>query len=730
MPARENLILMPSWTIWALYALTVVAFGIMAWGLWHRVRVYRMGRRAGRTAHWTVGLRRFAAQVLGQRRTARKRVAGPMHLMLFYGFVALLIGTSLVALDYDVFEPLGAKLLQGDFYLAFEVVLDLFGVALIVGVMVAAWRRTFVRPRALKTRPTDRTALWMLGVLGITGFLLEGLRLHLRPVPWGEWSVVGHGLAGLYDAVGVPRSEGSRGAYVALWWFHSLLTLGLIAMVPFTKMVHLFTTSANIALPEVARAPGHLAMPFDLRELMARDDIDEEALIIGADAPAKLTWRQLLMADACTNCGRCEEACPATDAGRPLSPRVLIQDVNHAAFAAARVPPAFGWQASAGPGAMGPDAWAAYEDAAEAAPANAPTLGTVIDEATLWSCVTCRNCEEACPVFIEHVGIIMDMRRHLTTEGRVSGHQRNLLKSVERHENPWGRTDRLAWTEGLAAQGVKVHEVSELGDAKSLDVVYWVGCAAASDPRNQQIARSLARILDAAGLRWAILGREEACTGDPARRLGEEGRFQELALQNIETFDRYAIKRVVASCPHCFNTLKNEYPDLGWAHAEVLHHTELIDRLVAEGRLRLEATPEVRSVAYHDSCYLGRHNRVFDAPRRVLQAIPGLEVREVEGRCRENGRCCGAGGANLWYEVEETRRINHQRLEELVGTGAAGVASNCPFCLIMFEDARLALAPETPTLDVAELVAASLPAAGDAAPPAPDEEAPAATAGR
>ncbi len=704
MPARENLIFMPAWTMPVLYLLFAAALAVMTYGLWARVAVYRTARKAVRIVPWRARFRALVRSVLAQEETTRKKFAGPMHAALFYGFLALFVGTVLVGIDYDLLEPFGRRLLSGSFYLVFELVLDLLGLAFVVGLVMAVFRRVVLRPTALVNRRGDAWALALLGVIAVTGFLLEGLRLHLAPVEWARFSPLGATIARTLEAVRMPASQPVRELYVGLWWFHAAASLALIAAIPFTKMIHLLTTTANVMTQTDRVAPGQLSKPFDLRELMARETLEEGAFHLDADRPGDLGWKHLLMADACTNCGRCEEVCPATAAGRPLSPRVLIQDVDHAAFFAAVVPPAFGRAASEGPGAAGPEAWARY------AP-NGPMLGAVIREETLWACVTCRACEEACPVAIEHVGLIVDMRRDLVMNGRIDPHQQQMLSNTERKRNPWGDVDRMAWT--ALAEGVRIRQLSELSAAEldALDLVYWVGCASASDPRAQRIAAALARILDAAHLSWAILGREELCTGDPARRLGDEARFQELALENVERLGRYPICRVVATCPHCFNTLKNEYRDFGFADAEVLHHTELIEELIATGRIELERGVLDR-VAYHDACYLGRHNGVYEAPRRVLGAVPGLEILEVEGGCREHGRCCGAGGANMFFEVEERTRMNHLRLDELLSTGARSVASNCPFCTIMFEDAKLQLAPDTETYDVAEIVAASLAPAG------------------
>lgn len=720
-PARENLIFLPepTLTMIVLYILFAVSLGVMLWGFWQRYQVYKMGRKHGHMPHWKTSLKDVMALVLGQSRTRRKKLAGPMHSAIFYGFIALFIGTILVGIDQDIAVPLGYKLLDGAFYLWYEVTLDVFGAFFIAGVLVAAYRRTFIKPKALKTRTTDKYALWIFGIIGITGYLIEALRLYLKPVEWGPWSVVGWTMRPMYGAFNVDPSPygGGEHLYFGLWWFHAVLVFVFIAMIPFTKLVHIFTATANAATRTQKVAPGRLSKPFDLMELVEKGEFEFE---MGAGKPADFTWKQLLMVDSCTNCGRCEEVCPATAAGRPLSPRVLVQDINHAAFAGRNVPPAFGREASEGPGAMGEEAWLEYEtscrqDRGDGKPlGHAPILDKVVNADTLWACTTCRACEEACPVVIEHVGLIVDMRRQLMMEGKAKKHQRETIEKMATAKNPWGlpSSDRMQWTKGLESVGVKVHELSELGNADELDVVFWVGCSGASDPRNMRISQAMARILDHAGLKWAVLGKEETCNGDPARRMGEEGRFQELAFENIAKFDAYNIKRVVTICPHCFNTLKNEYPDLGWKDATVEHHTVFIDRLIREGRIKPEVDVGVGTVAYHDSCYIGRHNGIFEEPRRVLNSLPGLKVVEVPEWNAEKGRCCGAGGANMFYEVPEQDRMSNIRLRELNEQKADGVASNCPFCMTMFEDAKANVNPDTKLNDIAELVAASLPPKG------------------
>ncbi len=714
-PERENLIFMHDGAMIGLYTLLAISLAIMIWGFWQRIKVYRMGRKAENLPSVWTGFKDLLSLAVGQSKTRSKPLAGPAHSAIFYGFIMLLIGTTLVAIDMDITRPIfGFALLSGQFYLWFELFLDVFGVLFIAGILVMAWRRTFIRPRSLKTRTTDKYALWIFGIIGVTGYMLTALRIHIEPNPFVQWNAVSYQLAPFWAIVGIPTGAANSGVhfYWGVWWFHALLVFVFIALIPFTKLVHIFTTTANVATQTQRPAPGKLHTPFDLMAMVEKGEFEFE---MGIEKPSDLTWKQLMMVDSCTNCGRCEDECPATAAGRPLSPRVLIQDLNHAAFAGAPVPPAFGREASTGPGAMGQEAWSEYEtackkDRGDGKPVgHQPILGNVVNEETLWACTTCRACEQACPVQIEHVGLITDMRRQLTQEGRVKKNQREMLEKSATAKNPWGlpASERMDWAKGLEKVGIKVHELSDVGSAKELDVVFWVGCSGASDPRNRSITQAMAKILAASGISWAVLGREESCSGDPARRIGEEGRYQELAQENIQKFKQYDIQKVVTTCPHCFNTLKNEYPDLGWEGAEVMHHTEYIERLLSQGKIRPEKDTGIGELAYHDSCYIGRHNGIYDAPRKVLEQLPGVKLKEPK-KTREKGRCCGAGGANMWYEVEEADRMSNIRMRELADTGAETVASNCPFCMTMFEDAKTNVNENLKTQDLAELVAMSL----------------------
>jgi Fe-S oxidoreductase len=429
---------------------------------------------------------------------------------------------------------------------------------------------------------------------------------------------------------------------------------------------------------------------------------------VGVATIRDFTWKDRLSFDACTNCGRCEAQCPAWAAGRPLSPRKLIQDLKA-------------------------EMWRDYREGGDAKPlARNGDVGSALSETTLWSCTTCRACVTACPVDIEHVDHIVQMRRSLVMESRLDEHQQRLLVNLTNAGNPYGfpASDRPNWTAKLPP-GVAVPTMAERqASGKPPEWLWWVGCSGSYDPRNQDVTRAVATLLNAAGVDFAILGAEERCNGDPARRMGEEGRFQQSVMENMTTFQQYGVTKFIAQCPHCFSTLQNEYKEFG-ATLEVVHHTQLLERLIADGKLPLKEAAELK-ITYHDSCYLMRHNGVADAPRNVLRkANNGLPVLEMV-QSRETGLCCGAGGANMWYEVkDEKERINVIRAKQAADTGADTVATACPFCLTMMTDGLSLTGQEgkMQARDLAEILLDHLDWTPPAPPAPPVQETPAEVGG-
>ncbi len=667
---------MPAGTDVIMYSLVVIFGVIFLWGSYRRLKSYGM-------EHPVSDL--FAALIsryddllrdaLFQGRVVRDRKAGLMHLAIYVGAGILLIGTLLVGLDYDILRPFThqvSTVLTGDFYLFYKVALDAFGVVFIAGVLIALFRRGVAKPSQIgKKRGYVLTLLGLL-YLGITGYLLEALRLDLKPVSWDYTSWVGVRLAYFFGpgSLNIPVDTALL-AYQVIWWSHAIITFTIVALIPFTNLLHIFTSTANIILSPVPYTPrGMMTTPFKLEELEAKGNFDVQ---MGVRTMKQFDWRQKLGLDACTDCGRCEEACPANAAGTPLSPRRVVQNLKGELY----------HPRTAKDGGLVP---------------------VIVTEDELWACTTCNACIEACPVNISPVGYILELRRNLVFEGKLDRNKSTLLQNVMRLKNSFGlsASDKEAFVNELRQMGVPT-----LAEKPYVEYLYWIGCASFADPRSQTIVRSMVRILKHAGVSFGILGMEEGCTGDPARRLGEESRYQEIALENRDVFKKYGTKKIIAHCPHCFNTFKNEYSEFG-ASLEVIHHTQLIEKLMQEGKIHL-SKPLPQTVTLHDSCYMGRTNGIFDAPREILKGIPEIKLVEMP-RNRENSFCCGAGGCNVWYSVPRTQRESVIRLREALDTKAGVMAVECPYCLQMFQDAVRVEGKEQsfPVKDVAQIIAESI----------------------
>ncbi|PYO02435.1 MAG: hypothetical protein DMD91_03890 [Candidatus Rokuibacteriota bacterium] len=655
-PFRDTFWNVPAWAQIALYVGAVLALATFAYGMWQRITLWRAGKPENRFDHLPQRLKQVAVQALAQARTLSQAYPGVMHAIMFWGFLALFMGTALATIDYDITLPLfGYKLLKGDFYLVYETVLDLFGLFFVVGLGMAVWRRFVVRPH--RVDPTARFAavLTLLFVINVTGFIMEAARLAVVQPAWARWSPVGYALGKAMLAAGL--SEGAlRATHLAVWIFHAVLALGFIAVIPYSYFVHLLTTPLNIFFAKLTPR-GEIPIIANI----------EEAEALGISKLEEFSWKRRLDFDACVECGRCQEVCPAYLSGTALSPKQIIVKLKRHLHGEL-------------PG---------------------PIHGELIKPEELWACTTCMACVQECPAFIDIVDTIIDLRRYLTlSEGALPSTAPQSLQNIQRAGNPWGlpAAERLAWAEGL--------DVPVLEEGKEVEYLYWVGCSASYDRRNQAIARAVVKILKAAGVSFAVMA-EERCHAEVGRRLGEEYLYQTVAQENVENLNRYGVRKVVTHCPHCFNTIKNEFPQLGGRY-DVIHHSVLIEELIAAGRIkptkRLDA-----SVVFHDSCYLGRYNGIVEAPRNAARAIPGLHVIDPP-RSRQRGLCCGGGGGHMWMEVKSDKRVNIIRVEELLATKASVVGTACPFCLAMVDLGRKVKgAEETLAVkDVSELVAESL----------------------
>lgn len=629
---------------WVMYLLLVPTVIIGAYGIYRRVSLWRLGQPAARFDRPLARARRLFEHAAAQRRTARNAFAGIFHRLITYGFIVLLIATTVVALDYDF----GTTIMRGSFYLYFQsFTVDVFGALVMVGVGMAAVRRLISKPAKLVYSSEATCILVVIFVLCLQGFLLEGWRIAATKDVWGVWSPIGYIFAQMSAAT---MSESAMiVAHKFFWWFHLVSVYGFLAWVPYTKMMHIITAPLNIYTASLVPIGGTLK-PIDF----------DKAEKFGVNSLADFTWKDLLDLDSCTECGRCTEVCPANTVGKSLSPRDIILDLQ------------------------GMMRGAEASDNAQSAARNTQFVLPIIKQGlatapeNLWQCTTCAACVEACPVFIDQMPKIVDMRRFLVMEeAEFPQTMQDAIGSLESRGHPFRGTQftRLDWMGDL--------DIPQMTDVKDAEVLFWVGCGGALIERNQKVTRATAELLKEAGVKFAILGREEKCTGDVARRIGNEFLFESLATENIAKLNDYNVKTIVTSCPHCFNTFRNEYPHLGGTY-EVFHHSEFLNRLVEQGRLKPMKQTD-KSITFHDPCYLGRQNDVFDAPRALVQISSNRKPVEM-ARSREKSFCCGGGGGMSFVDEPADKRVNQERAREILETGADTVAVGCPFCMTMLED--------------------------------------------
>lgn len=619
-------------TLGPMYLLFAAAVAALVYGFRKRLSVYRLGQPLDRTDQPGERIRDMLKNVLLQTKVARVEGAGVAHALFFWSFFALVIGTTLIVLQADFSDLLfDIKFLKGNFYLVFSLVLDLAGllaILMLVGLLV---RRYLFTPEGLITKRDDALMHGLLLAILVTGFVIEGARMAATELgtPLAGWSPVGLAVATLIKGLGEP---GLKALHVGLWWLHLLLALGFIAAIPYTKFRHLVTTSANAFFAD--RGPTGKLTSLSLE--------DESVEKFGANELGDLRWKDIFDADACTLCKRCQDRCPAFNTGKPLSPMVLVNQIGEMAF-------------------------------------NDPQANLIdtIGRDAIWACTTCRACQDICPANIEHVNKIIDMRRNLVLmEGEFPGEEvMAAMEQTEVNGNPLGMgyAARGDWAEPL---GIK-----PLSEDAEVDVLYFVGCYASFDKRNIAVAKSFVQLCQRAGVKVGILGKEEKCCGEPMRKMGNEYLYQTLAMETVELIKGYGVQKIVTTCPHCFNTLAKEYRDLDF-DVEVVPHAVYLEQLVSSGQLPLQA--EGFACTYHDSCYLGRHNDIYEAPRSLIKAAGG-RIEEMT-KNRDQAFCCSAGGGRIMAEEKLGERINIKRVQMALETGASQIVSNCPFCLTMFED--------------------------------------------
>lgn len=635
------------------------------------VRLIRMGRPDpdNRRAHLGAGIVNALLDVFLQRKVLRRRWVGFFHLLIVWGFFVFAVNT----LNHFAGAFLPGFHLFGNTPLShyYTTMADVFAVLIIAGVVGLAVRRHVLRPETL-SRPSIESVI-VFTFIG--GAMLAYLLSNATEIATGSVAHAEYHVASVFIARGLARLNAGPLAIAAhvAWWCDALMHLGLIALLVIpTKHLHLVAGPINLAFPR----------PYPRGRMSMMDLEDEEATDFGVSRIDQFTWKQNLDLCACIECGRCQEFCPTYQSGKPLRPKHLIVDLKHHLL---KDGPALLKSQAAKEGNEAPDVPA--------------LIGATVDTDAIWACTTCGACVEHCPMGIEHVDKLTDMRRHLTLmEGAAPEEANQTFRNLETAANPWGLppAERAAWAEGL--------EVPVLAEKRETDVLFWVGCSGSYDDRSKRIAQAMVRILKAAGVEFAILGDEERCHCESARRLGNEYLYQMATQEIIETLKQYRFNRILVICPHCYNTFVNEYPPFGAAY-EVIHHSQLINRLLQTGQLKLHANAADHGpVVYHDSCYLGRYNGIYDAPRHALIGT-GVTLVGLE-RERERGLCCGAGGGRMWLEERLGEQISTLRVRELLGAGAAEIAACCPFCITMLTDAiKKEGRDDVPVKDIAEIVA-------------------------
>ncbi|MDD2372090.1 MAG: heterodisulfide reductase-related iron-sulfur binding cluster [Syntrophomonadaceae bacterium] len=678
---------------WLIYLIMLIPVGIFLFGFYEKVRVWllakgelhRNDKVGARIGSWFIF-------TFAQARVIRKPLAGWMHFFLFWGFLLLFMAAGIDAMH----NMIGWPHLAGNTYIGMSWIVDIFGFLALIGILVLAVIRYVQKPDRLNdNQASDGWIILLIFTILLTGYFIEGLRIAAQikmsttfdQIAYEQIaSPIGWMFANMFSGASV---DSALMWHRLLWWFHMAIAFVFIAIIPFTKLWHIFTSMLNYAFRDLE--PSACRMVENI----------EEAESFGVENIEDFGWKDLLDLDACIRCGRCQENCPAYNTGKHLNPKVtLIQAMKQ--HLDAKAPYLLAAKAS---GEAEAEEMAMTEEAEAPNPMEASLLYDIVTTDVIWDCTNCRACMEHCPMFIEHIPKIIEMRRNLVMwQGDMLGEAQAAFTNMERNYNPWGVgwANRAGW---LEERGVRemVNLLPE--DGKEFEYLLYAGCAVSFDDRYKRVGEALVKLLNKAGVSFGYLGTEEFCCGDSARRLGNEYLYQTLVQQNLESFNNYGVKKIIVVCPHGYNALKNEYPQMG-GNYEVYHYTEFLAKLIAEGKLKPSKSLAAK-VTYHDSCFLGRHNSVYDQPRSVLKTA-GCNIVEIE-KSKNFGFCCGAGGGRMWLEedaVEGYKRINDTRTDQLLVPDPEMIVTNCPFCLTMVADGVKAAEKEeqTKVFDVAEIL--------------------------
>ncbi len=665
--SREIMWNIPLWMKVGMYLALAVATGIFLKGLYEKFLYVTQGKNPKDILPKQLNLENLLKTIFFQGKVTRDPFVGLFHSMIFYGFVTLFIATEFVAIQYDT--PF--KVFTGTAYKIVSFIADIGGLFVLMGISLAYYRRYIKNPKYLSaTKPNQEKFMYaMLVILVVVGYLLEGIRILGTGMPVGEqvWSPIGFSLGSIFGSFGLSDSSWA-GLYKGLWLFHMLNTMAFIASLTHSKFFHIIALPLNALITPYRR--GAVLNPMDFN--------NENAETFGLGKISELTMKERLDTLACVECGRCTQVCPANQAEKPLDPKLIVTKMR---------------------------------DTIAGQPLEAKLKG---EDINLWdnpiyasneldSCTTCGACMEECPANIEHVQMIMDLKRYKAlTLGDLPPAAADATNKIKNNGNPWGisQDDRFKWSEGL--------DVPVIEAGKKVDYLYYVGCAGSYDASNQKVVRDTVSLLKKAGVSFAVMGKTEKCNGDPIRRFGDEYSFYEIAIENIANMRQYTFDKVVTHCPHCLHTIGKEYAKFDDGAFETVHHTELLSELLRSGKLK--ALKEVADeLTFHDPCYLGRHHGQYNAPRDILTSIPGIKLKEME-KNKDKALCCGMGGGNMWYELPEGHHLAHNRLEQIGETNAPKLATSCSYCMINFNSSKgtVKKTEELQVEDVASILAKSV----------------------